>query len=72
MSWKQATGLIIVGATLLIMLYDLAAYYFGGNAATISRICLETSTEYRGFSILVAFAVGVLLGHLFLPQHVGK
>ncbi len=60
MSWQTATALVIVGAFVCIIGYDLFAYARGGNAATISRVCLDTANRYRGF------------GHLFLPQHVSK
>lgn len=70
MSWQEYTALFILAVFVGVIGYDLFAYVRWGNEATISRVCLETANHYRGFAILAAFAVGVLFGHLFLPQHI--
>lgn len=72
MTWQTVTALLMVAITVILIGYDLIAYSIGGNAAIISQVCLRTAEQHRGFVILVGFAVGVLFGHLFLPQHVGK
>lgn len=68
MSWVQWTALAFVVVVLASILWDVLAYAFGGHAATFSTVLLATADQYRGFAIVVAFAVGVLFGHLFLPQ----
>lgn len=70
MSWREATALLFIIVIVLLAGYDLLAYSRGGNAATISNVCLEASNEYRWLVILITFAVGTLFGHLFLAQHV--
>lgn len=64
------TPLVIVGGIVLSILYDLVAYWRGGDRATISRTMLSVSQRYPLFAILFALVIGVLLGHFFLPQHV--
>lgn len=68
MSWKTATALVIVAAIVGLILYDLFAYARGGNPATISRMFLSIGSKSLGFVIAFAFGMGVLFGHLFLPQ----
>jgi hypothetical protein len=68
MSWKTLTALVIVAVIVGLIVYDLIAYAVGGNPATISRTVLRISQRAGGFGLSVAFALGVLVGHLFLPQ----
>jgi hypothetical protein len=70
LSWTATTALVFVILVATAIAYDIIAYARGGNAATFSYICLSVANRYRGFAILLAFAIGVLFGHLFLPQHV--
>ena len=70
MTWTAITSLVFVILVAAAVVYDIVAYVRGGNAATFSYVCLGVANRYRGFAILLAFAVGVLFGHLFLPQHV--
>ncbi len=67
MSWQSITALVVVAAIVLLILYDLVAYAVGGNAATISRVLLGRGWA---FALWVVFGLGVLVGHLFLPQRV--
>lgn len=68
MTWVQATALAFVVIVLGSIVWDVIAFSFGGHAATFSTLLLDTADRYRGFALVVAFAVGVLFGHLFLPQ----
>lgn len=70
MTWQSWTALLLVILLVLVIVYDAVTYALGGNQATISQVCLSIANEYRGFSTIVGFVVGVLFGHLFLPQHV--
>lgn len=70
MTWKRLTALVIVIAVVGLALYDLIAYAFGGNDATISVTVLRTSEAFYGFALYFMFGLGVLCGHLFLPQRV--
>lgn len=65
----KVTALVIVGVIVALIIYDLLAYAFVGNDATISRVCLGICEEYRWFAICFSFCLGTLIGHLFLPQH---
>lgn len=67
--WKVATLVLLVTTPFVIGAYDLTAYLHGGNDATISRTILDTAREYPLFPLVIGLMVGLLLGHLFLPQH---
>lgn len=66
--WRTGTKAGLIVAFVLGCVYDLIAYTNAGNEATISRVLLGWATDYP----IVAIAFGVLLGHLFAPQHVEK
>jgi hypothetical protein len=66
MSWQLASVLVILSAPVLIGGYDFIAYLCGGNAATISRISIQTASEYPGYRAAICFAFGVLCAHLFV------
>lgn len=69
LSGREVTGLVVVGAITVAAVYDVYAEINYGNEATISRLCLETANEYRGFTIVLMLGTGILIGHLLLPQH---
>ncbi len=69
---KEITPIFMIIVLLIVIFYDILAYVMSGNDATISNICLETAEKYKYFTILVTLAVGILLGHLFVPQHVSS
>jgi len=71
MPWQSYTALGLVGLLIVVISYDTITYALGGNQATISRVCLGIANRHHGFAIILAFVVGVLFGHLFLPQHLG-
>lgn len=71
-TWKLITGLVMVAGLLGWLVYDLFVAIVWGNEATISRVCLETMDRYRFFGFALVFLLGMLVGHLFLPQHVQK
>ena len=60
--WKQTTRFVVTAGILLIAAYDLVAFYFGGNAATISQYVPTLPSE-------VIFALGFVFGHLLWPQN---
>jgi len=70
MTWRPVTALVLVGGLLAWIVYDLFAYAIAGNDATISRLLLDTATWQPGVALSLVFAMGVLIGHLFVPQHV--
>jgi hypothetical protein len=72
MSWAGYTALVLVAVVVGLIIYDAVSYALGGNQDTISVVCLTMADRYRGFTTIVAFAVGVLFGHLFLPQHTNR
>jgi hypothetical protein len=61
---RMLTGAILVCVTATLIAYDIYAIMAGGVEATISRVILETSASMP----ILAFAAGVLCGHLFWPQ----
>ena len=78
MMWRICSVVVIVASPFavagLIGLYDYAAFTYGGNEATISRVWLEWN---QAFPILSAafvgaccLGVGIAYGHFFVPQHV--
>ena len=62
------TAVAVTAAVLGLCLYDLWAYRHAGNDATISRVLLRVSARRRLFAMAVVFLLGLLCGHLFLPQ----
>lgn len=55
----------VIGATIIVLiLWDYLAYKTDKRGDTISEIMLRWS--YR--SPAIAFAIGVVMGHLFWPQ----
>lgn len=70
MAWPKVTALVIVGIIVGLMLYDLVVYVRVGNDATISRVVLDVASRSAVFVVCFVFSLGVLVGHLFLPQTV--
>jgi len=59
--WQKATRFVVTAAILLLGAYDLVAFYFGGNRATISQFVPTLPSQ-------VIFALAFVLGHIFWPQ----
>lgn len=72
MSWREVTIVLIVITIVGLSVYDLCVYLVSGNAATISRTLLDGTKEYPLIMVLFCVGFGVLLGHLFVPQHVNR
>lgn len=72
MSWREVTIVVIVVTIVGLSVYDVVVYLIGGNEATISRTLLDGTKEYPIIVVLFSVGFGVLLGHLFLPQHVNR
>lgn len=70
MTWRTIAVIVIIAAPFAIGAIDLVLYVHGGNSATISRVCLDTSRSHPLFMLAVVFLFGLLCGHLFVPQHV--
>lgn len=68
MNWQSVTALVVTGVIVGLIVYDLVAFARGGNQATISRVLLDVSKGVGGFALCFVFGLGVLVGHLFLPQ----
>lgn len=67
MSWQSFTALVVAAVVVGLIVYDLVAYAIGGNDATLSRVLLSRGA---GFALWFVFGLGMLVGHLFLPQRV--
>lgn len=60
MSWTRVTAGVCIAAVALLVAYDGAAAFFGGQDATISLVITNASRWP-----IIPFAFGVLMGHLF-------
>tara|TARA_R100000008_G_scaffold53964_1_gene32839 strand:- start:457 stop:654 length:198 start_codon:yes stop_codon:yes gene_type:complete len=55
---------IILGIVLIVAFWDITVMFMGRPDATISAVILEVSKE----NPIVAFVLGVVVGHLFWPN----
>jgi uncharacterized sodium:solute symporter family permease YidK len=62
------TGVVMVIAVCSLMLYDLLAYVFGGEASTISRFLEGSFDKYPAILLGVAY----ILGHIISPMKCKK
>jgi hypothetical protein len=62
------TLFFMVAVAALTIAYDVAVYRAWGAHATISQVCLTGFEAYPVLLLIVVFALGVLIGHLALPQ----
>lgn len=72
---KSVTALVIVAVIVGLVVYDTVMFAIYGSDPTISRICYNTarsSGTFRVFVYGIVFSIGVLIGHLYLPQHIQK
>lgn len=70
MTWRLATGLVMLALPFAVGVYDLIAYEIGGDEATISKTCLNIEARTVAFAMALAWLGGMAAGHLFLPQTV--
>ena len=64
--WLTAVGLLMA----VLAVGDIWLYKKHGKNATLSRVLLELDQRYRWVAYVVLFAMGLLAGHFFWPQHV--
>jgi hypothetical protein len=64
--WRVTTKVILISLFILLAIYDVFAVVNGGNMATISRTIYYWFADYP----IVSLGFGILLGHLFVPQHI--
>lgn len=67
MNARDCTVCFLCLLPLVMGLWSLAMYCCVGNDATLSKVMLDAAREYPGFLLVVAFALGVLAGHWFVP-----
>lgn len=60
----------VVLMALVVIAYDIFVSVYIGESATISRALLRFSLEHQLIVPILAFAAGVIFGHIFLPQHI--
>ena len=65
---RKATAYIIVLAFFGMVFYDIYAYFYGGEGATLSEVYLAWTGNYP----YIVFITGYLCGHLTWPQKVVK
>lgn len=61
MDWPLTTRCVLLGVTILLVGYDLAALWFGGRDGTISVVLYDFCKEHP----IAALALGIILGHIF-------
>ena len=61
---RLVTLWVILGAAVVLIVWDIVAYYLGGIDATESRVIRDWSMH----DPIIACAAGVLIGHFFWPQ----
>lgn len=66
--WQLVTAGVILALPLLVGIFDLIAYKLGGNAATISRLSLQTAWEFPPYQWALCFEFGLLCAHLFVQS----
>lgn len=60
---KKITAGVIIGVTVVVIVYDVWAASIGGIESTISLVLWENAKLYP----IIPFAFGGLMGHLFFP-----
>jgi hypothetical protein len=63
------TLLVVLGCAGVLAAYDVYLNAQGGLANTISHRALQAARQYPVIPLVLGLAVGLLLGHLFWPQH---
>jgi hypothetical protein len=66
--WKLLTAFVLAGTVVVLVVYDVLAEVYGGDRTTISRVVYN----FARAEPVAAFALGVLVGHLFWPQAKGR
>jgi cytochrome b subunit of formate dehydrogenase len=67
---KKITKWFLIALLLVIAIYDISIAYVFGGEATISRFTWYLALEFPAVGLSIVFGLGVLVGHLFVPQHV--
>lgn len=74
MDYKLLTTIILVSVIVFLVIYDIWVFRkTGGDVtkdATISKLLFLAAKERPIIAIIFGLAIGVLLGHLWWPQHV--
>jgi len=65
---KKVTGLILVSAVALLIIYDVVAIAKGGTEASISSVIIAFSYKMPMFT----FITGFVFGHLFWRMRTNK
>lgn len=61
MGMIHLTKVVLLVAVVLLILYDIVAFLWGGQDATISNVIAKLSID----NPIIPFAAGLLCGHLF-------
>jgi hypothetical protein len=57
----STTKIVLLLAAIILIVYDIVVYVWGGPEATLSLVVVKLSAEYP----LIPFLAGLLCGHLF-------
>lgn len=66
------TGIFILFGLISIVIWDFAAYFFGGEGATISVVITDFAQSYPYIVLVVPYILGMLSGHFFIPAKGSK
>lgn len=59
---------VILLVPVFILGADYVLYRFGGNDLTLSRFFLQVESRWIMYAVMVAFDIGVVVGHMAVPQ----
>lgn len=65
MNWIRVTKILLASLFVALVVYDIAACYFGGVESTISRVTLAWAKN----NPIIPFFGGVIVGHVWWAQH---
>lgn len=63
---------ILITVCLAVGAWDVWLLRRDGVPGTISALTLAAARDYPAIPLVVGLAIGLLLGHLFLPQEPGE
>lgn len=58
----------LIGVTVALIGWDIAAYVVGGEKATLSVVIHDWATDF----LIIPFGLGVLMGHLLWPLYIRR
>lgn len=66
---RAITVAIMLTTVVVWIVWDVFAFGYWGGAATISRVMTSLNRHYWAVVLAIVFAMGVLVGHWFVPPY---